>query len=267
MLNWILQKNLTRPTILERLKAVLEKENELYEEVEMIPFSKQLPKINNKTAFPIIYGSTTFMLNAFEDKQLKVGVFYNPATFNMQNYVTRWGDKVLNADGQLLLFGQLNKLNSTANTKWFIRPNDDAKGFSGRVVTYKELIDWSEQICTLQLPDFNATTKVWIAAPKTIQKEWRLFIVDNEIVACSRYMKDGVLNENQDDQPEAMIAFAKTCIATYRLHEVYVMDIAQTEKGFRLIECNCFNGTGFYGHDVGGVVRAINAFIKKDNEN
>lgn len=267
MLNWLLQKNLTKPIILERIKATLKKENESYEELEIIPFSKQLPEIKNKTAFPIIYGSTTFMLNAFEDEQLKTGVFYDPAAFNMQNYVAKWGEKVLNADGQLLPFGQLKNLSSAANTKWFIRPNDDAKGFSGRMATYKELVDWSEQICALQLPDFNATTKVWIAAPKTIQKEWRLFIVDDEIVASSRYMKDGVLNENQDDQPEAMIAFAKTCIATYRLHEVYVMDIAQTVEGFRLIECNCFNGTGFYGHDVETVVSAINTFIKKENEN
>ena len=42
------------------------------------------------------------------------------------------------------------------------------------------------------------------------------------------------------------------------------MDIAQIEDEFKLIECNCFNGTGFYMHDIEGVVRAVNDFVQKN---
>lgn len=267
MINWILQKNLTQPIILNRIKSALIRPDESWEEVEVKPFSNQLPKIKNKNTFPIIYGSTTFMLNAYKNEALKAGVFYQPMTFHMQNYVAKWGDNVLNSDGQLIPFGQLKKLDSDPEKKWFIRPNDDGKDFSGRVDTFKALVNWSAQVCNLHLVDFNETTEVWIAPLKTIKKEWRLFIVDDKIVSSSRYMKNGKLDENGSDAPTAMLDFAKMCISTYRLHDVYVMDIAQIDHTYKLIECNCFNGTGFYGHDIEMIVAAINQLIRKNQNN
>ena len=47
MINWILQKNLTKPEILERIKSVLNGKDEIWEEVEVIPFSNEIPEIEN----------------------------------------------------------------------------------------------------------------------------------------------------------------------------------------------------------------------------
>ena len=99
MINWILQKNLTKPEVLQRIKTALNQENETWEEIEIIPFSKKLPRIKNKAAYPIIYGSTTFMLNAFKHKDYRNGVFYNPETFQMKNYADKWQEDALNHDG------------------------------------------------------------------------------------------------------------------------------------------------------------------------
>ena len=98
MINWILQRNLTRPEILERIKLSLNGKDEIWEEVEVIPFSNEVPKIENKDCFKIIYGSTTFMLNAFKSEELKEGVFFDPVNFQMKNYVDKWKDNVLNSD-------------------------------------------------------------------------------------------------------------------------------------------------------------------------
>jgi len=46
------------------------------------------------------------------------------------------------------------------------------------------------------------------------------------------------------------------------LEEVYVMDIALMEEGYKLIECNCFNGTGFYDHDIEKIIESINEFVR-----
>lgn len=171
MINWILQKNLTKPEILEGIKTVLKQENETWEEIEVIPFSNELPKIKNKDAFNIIYGSTTFMLNAFKDEAYNKGVFYHPATFQMQHYVDKWKGNVLNSDGMLIEFGKIKNVESKSLQQWFIRPNHDGKEFSGRVDSFEELVKWSQQICALDLPDFNTQTAVWIAPPKKIKKE------------------------------------------------------------------------------------------------
>ena len=112
MINWILQKNLTKPEILKRIKTVLDNENETWEEIEVIPFSNKLPKIKNKDAFNIIYGSTTFMLNAFNDEDYRRGVFYHPETFQMKNYVAKWKENVLNSDGRLIEFGNIKSIES-----------------------------------------------------------------------------------------------------------------------------------------------------------
>ena len=166
--------------------------------------------------------------------------------------------------GQLLKFGELSALKSDKDKNWFIRPNHDGKEFSGRVAPSQELVNWSKKICDLNLPDFNNETEVWISEPKEIKKEWRLFIVDDEIVSTCRYMKNGELDVSDTDIPNEMIKFAKARIKEYRLYDVYVMDIAEIEEGYKLIECNCFNGTGFYKHDIEGIVRAVNDFVWKE---
>ncbi len=263
MINWILQKNLTKPEILERIKLVLNGKDEIWEEVEVIPFSNEIPEIKNKNSFKIIYGSTTFMLNAYKDKDLKEGVFFEPIKFQMTNYVDKWKDKVLNSDGQLIEFGKLKEIESEPEKKWFIRPNNDGKEFSGRVDTFKDLKEWSDKVCKLDLPELNKETEVWISEPKEIKKEWRLFVVDNQIVSASRYMNEGELDESADDVPEEMIKFAEERILEYRIEDVYVMDIAEIENEYKLIECNCFNGTGFYKHDIESIIQSVNKMIKK----
>ncbi|WP_425422259.1 ATP-grasp domain-containing protein [Phaeodactylibacter xiamenensis] len=262
MINWILQKNLTKPEIIERIKSALNGENEIWEEVEIIPFSSEIPEVENKDSFKVIYGSTTFMLNAFENEDLKEGVFFDPIKFRMTNYVDKWKDKVLNSDGRLMKFGELGDLESEHKKEWFIRPNNDGKEFSGKVDSLKNLVNWSNKVCQLELPELNRNTEVWISEPKSIKKEWRLFIVDDQIISASRYMNEGVLDESENDVPQEMIDFAQKRINEYRLEDIYVMDIAEIENEFRLIECNCFNGTGFYKHDVEKIIQSVNEFVK-----
>lgn len=261
MINWVLQKNITRPKILEQIKSALQKEKVLWEEVTIVPFSNELPPLKNKATIHIPYGSTTFMLNAYNDERFAKGVFYNPSTFTMSNYVDKWKGHVLNSDGQLMSFGDVKKLNSDGSEKWFVRPNHDGKEFSGKVETRDDLKKWSKKIIQLDLPDFNAQTPIWLSAPKTIKKEWRLFIVDNEIVSTSRYMEKGALNESAIDAPEEMLHFANQRIKEYRLDDVYVMDVAEVEDGFKIIECNCFNGTGFYENNIERIVKAVNQLV------
>lgn len=258
MINWILQKNLTKPEILIRIKNALNESEATWEEIEVIPFSETLPEIKHKNSRHIIYGSTTFMLNSFKDERYKDGVFYDPSTFQMENYVKQWGNHVLNSSGQLVTLGELKGIKSLDSQKWFLRPNHDGKEFSGRVDTFENLKIWSQKIIELDLPDFNSTTEVWISEPIKIEKEWRLFIVDDQIISASRYMENGMLSETNKDIPSEMIRFSEDRIKEYRLSDIYVMDVAAILGGYKIIECNCFNGTGFYQHDIEKIVKTIN---------
>lgn len=266
MINWILQKNLTKPDVLDRIKQAVHQDGEIWEEIEVIPFSKDLPDIQNKAATPVVYGSTTFMLNAFQNENYKRGVFYDPQVFQMKNYVAQWGAHNLNHEGQCILLSQIKSLKSPSDKKWFLRPNDDGKDFNGKVETFEEIVTWADKIIALDLPDFNSSTEIWIAPPQNIFKEWRLFIVDDQIISASKYLEQGELNESATDIPDEMLTFAKARIEEYRLANIYVMDIAQVTDGFKIIECNCFNGTGFYNHDIEKIVVTVNAFLRSKNK-
>jgi len=262
MINWILQKNLTKPEILQTIKNALSGRDENWEEIEVIPFSQELPPLKNPNFTNIIYGSTTLMMNAYRDKDYQSTLFFDVEKFQMKNYVVQWGEHILNHQGQLIKFGELKDFKSDDSRKWFVRPNRDGKEFDGRVDTFDNLKIWSKKVCALHLPELNHETEIWISPPLTIAKEWRLFIVDDNIVSTSRYMLNGELNESTDDIPIQMIDFAKQRIKKYRIADVYVMDIAEVENEFKIIECNCFNGTDFYKHDVGKVVKAVNDYLR-----
>ena len=266
MINWILQKNLTKSEALSRIKLALKEDQEGYEEIEVRPFSNELPEILNRADNLVVYGSTTLMLNAYKDRILKSGVFYDPSRFQMKNYVDKWGENTLNYKGQLIRFGELLDRKLDGAEHLFIRPNHDKKEFGGRVDQITNLRNWAKKIIDLQIPELHENTEIWISKPEDIIKEWRIFIVDNQIVSSSRYLYKGELSESATDAPEEMMDFVKSRLDEYRLADIYVMDIAEIAIGYKIIECNCFNGTGFYQHDIGKIVKSVNDYLRSKNE-
>jgi len=263
MIHWILQKNLIRPQLLEQLLKAIEADGAICQKIQVIPFSEELNLSLKETIQPIFYGSTTLMLNAYKNPQLRKGVFYNPTTFTMSNYVAQWKENTLNCKGKIVQLQEIEQIASKPKQKWFIRPNEDSKTIAGQLKPFDELVAWSRKIIALGLPDLHAESLLWIAPPQPIDKEWRAFIVDKEIVAISRYMNNGHLDISQTDMPTTLLQFIKTQIEVYNLSDVYAIDIAETNKAFKIIECNCFNGTGFYGHNVFAIVGAINDFVRR----
>src|SRR5687768_9032126 len=98
-INWVIQKNLINEQTLQRLREAFRENNIDYEEVFVIPFSQEVPEIENIGAFNIFYGSTTLMLNAFCDPRYSEGVFYHPDRFQMATYLAVWKRYMLNSDG------------------------------------------------------------------------------------------------------------------------------------------------------------------------
>jgi len=264
MINWVLQKNLTKPAILARIKNAAKLSNANWEEIEVVPFSNKLPQLKNISKVNIPYGSTTLMLNAYKDEKFAKGLFYDPSKFQMRNYAQEWNSYMLNSPGVLISFGEFYTLNFDDNKLVFIRPNNDGKEFSGQVLSFTKLKEWSKEVCKLNTLELNKNTQVWISEPKKIEKEWRIFIVDDEIISISRYMLNGQLDESSNDIPVRLIEFIENRIREYRLDDVYVMDVAKSENEFKIIECNCFNGTGFYMNDIEKIVTSINKFLNKN---
>lgn len=153
------------------------------------------------------------------------------ATFLLDNY---------NFKDWYKIFGKENMLNpevqftNTKNINWineemFVRPLEDTKSFNGGIYNSNSI-----------LPDVQC-----IVAPlKQIQKEFRFFVLNGEIIGESQYKMNGELFPSSiiDNQAKE---FAKTMIQKFPFPG-YVIDIALTNNQCNIVELNCFNASGFY---------------------
>lgn len=83
-------------------------------------------------------------------------------------------------------------------------------------------------------------------------------MVDGEIVSGSQYRPTG-----DPYLPDALLAFARQVVSLWTPAPVFVLDIARADRDWKIVECNCFNGSGFYTADVRAVVRAVSAYQER----
>lgn len=55
------------------------------------------------------------------------------------------------------------------------------------------------------------------------------------------------------------MCFAEKAVKTWMPSEVCTIDICRSEDAFKILECNCFNASGFYESDLMGLVAEISA--------
>jgi hypothetical protein len=102
-----------------------------------------------------------------------------------------------------------------------------------------------------------------------IMAEYRLFVVDGEIIAGSLYrafnkskvlpiFTDNTFTHNEINQEDACIKFAKNMLDIYQPAKAFVLDIAITLFGPKIIEVNNINSSGFYASNIEAVVVALN---------
>ncbi|NEX94859.1 ATP-grasp domain-containing protein [Caulobacter sp. 17J65-9] len=99
-----------------------------------------------------------------------------------------------------------------------------------------------------------------VAPPRTIEAEWRFFIVDREVVGCSEYRRWGAPSID-GPVPHAAIMLAADLAELWGPAPVYCLDLAEADGRIGVVEANCFNASRFYGADAHRVLKAVNAFV------
>lgn len=260
-IKWILQKNLTNKDVLREIEEAISLDDAEYDEILVVPFSDEIEYKKKDDECIIFYGSTTLMLNASKDAELSTGVFFNKDSFQIKNYLDKWKEKMLNGDGQIITIEEFITSQYQDNKSFFIRPNEDTKSFSGTVISYSEFKEAAAKFVN-QNPHIQSESLILISEPKEIEKEWRNFIVDGRVIDASRYCINGKLNIDKNDIPLDMIKFSEDCCTQYVPHDIFVMDVALYKGKYYIIECNCFNGTGFYKHDIKKIVMGVDRFLR-----
>lgn len=170
------------------------------------------------------------------------------AVFSLENYNFKDWYEIFGAENMLNYAPQfcLAKDIIWINEEMFVRPFEDTKSFNGGVYNKN----------TLKFDGECVAAKI-----QNIQKEFRFFVLDGKIIASSQYKQNGELYSNHlvDD---GAIDFAKKMIRMFDF-KGYVIDIADVNETYKIVELNCFNASGFYNINLYHFLNEILIFLEK----
>jgi hypothetical protein len=271
---WIVQGNLKNDEGLNKLISVLRDDNYQHQLVRTIPFSNiivdvdldisqydegNIPHLNiQNEANMVTMGSYSLALTA-KEKGWVPGAFVNE-NYEFNKWVSGWGkDHLLNGDAiEDSVANIIDKIPDNAQ-KFFARPSEDTKSFNGTVFERENLIYWLKQVANSNDRfGLGADTSVIVASEKSIEAEYRLFIVDGKVVTGSLYRVNGVVVTSEQIDQKA-IDYAYSMLDIWQPDRAFVLDVALTDNGPKIIEINNINSSGFYKADISKIVESIDA--------
>lgn len=243
-MHWIIQKGIFKALNYERLTDALDRLGLEYTSVE-IPAGTWAPEPDVNPSGPVYVCGAVKLAKIAAQRGWSPGSFLNES-FRFDIWQRHLGAELLSRN---VVLGTLAEIEPRAlagpDGKFFIRPVEDNKAFDGQVIDLETLTAWRRDPAKRAWLDLDV-----VASPvQAIYREYRLFVVRNRVVTGSVYKVGGrpQLRELQDSEVES---YAESILKTWTPAESVVLDVALTEKGFKVIEFNNINSSGFYAADV-----------------
>ena len=202
---------------------------------------------------PVVCYGPGFVTRAVNHPRLRPGLFFDSVKFRWSTYRANWGEAMLARDGCALTLAAAKDALADGSQA-FVRPDADSKAFDGGLYDLAGLTRATEGAA------LAPSVEVVIARPLEVLAEWRLFIVDGEIVAGSEYRRwgrpsfDGTI-------PNAAIELAAAAASRWSPAGVYCLDLATTGDRIGIVEANCFNASRFYAADGDRILKTVNLYV------
>ena len=257
---WIVQTNVepesTSPTLLRTACSV---EGRPFHPITVVPRSPTLPELPDLEGPVVLHGRTTLILRALEHPRWRRGVFFDPERFQHRAYVEGFGDRMLNARARVVSWDRFLAEPRSPDDLIFLKPNDDLKHFTGGVLRFSEHAEIFRALSTGPVA-LSGSAEVVVATPVEVDAEWRLFIVEGRVVTGSMYRPSA-----DSYLPPELVAFAEDAAAGWAPAQVFVLDVGRAEGAWKIVECNCFNGSRFYSADVERLVRMVSELQERSS--
>ncbi len=291
-MHWVLQNNLFNEAGFQRLLDTLERMGISHSLHKVIPFigvlSPPLSKGEDFT-FPdefdenyepdlppgpkIVMGSYSMAIYAAK-KGWTPGAFAND-NHDYSVQVEHWGDAMLNHDARIFPFCEIPKDPAGKRKLFFIRPVADSKCFAGHVCSWSQYQEWRTKILTLGADNggtLEPSTLVMVSPVREIYREYRLWVVDQKVVTASLYKEGGRVIYREVPHNDPVLRYG----SYYTGHPMngrdswvparaFVLDIAETPDGYKILEVNCLNAAGFYAADLQKLVMALEGMNYNEN--
>ena len=181
----------------------------------------------------------------------------NSSEFDFEKWSQGFGfHNLLNEKSKIMKFS--DEINVDYNP-FFIRPCEDNKAFSGQVINKQQFKEWQSVIANIndERSKLNNETMITVAPCQEIIKEARMFVFNGKYVTGS-YYKFGLkvrYEEVSDNDP--IIDYTNEVVSHYQPAKAFVIDIALTDNGYKIIEINNINSVGLYNANVEKFVDAV----------
>lgn len=221
-------------------------DNEIY---RIVPFSHEINPTLPENRIIVPFGCIEFVQEIIKKHGDRALVFYDENIFTNENCLNKWGDLCLNADAKIMTIEEVEKLDP--DKQYFIRPIEDLKTFSGNLFQPGMMKSLIERYAGYEFTELDMQTKVIVAPPKEIKREWRSFIVNGRFISSSLYREGKKHKEDGENIPEDVISFCEKAVAIYNPAKAFALDICQLDDGsYKIIEFGCMHNCGFYSANI-----------------
>lgn len=189
-------------------------------------------------------------------EKLQAGIFYNANNFD-QAYYNQLDLPLLNEDAFFLPIKEHK--NTSFEIPYFIKPSQDLKAFlPGILQPGQTIVNFIENSQHLKQYDHELAL---LSKVKHINKEYRFFIVNEQVITGSQYKDEDTVKYNSFI-PADMLSIAQEYCKLYQPHDIFTMDLAQTPEGVKIVEYNCWNGSGLYHCDKVLLFTTVQDYMK-----
>lgn len=270
MIKWLVQDTARMYSAIENEFTPL---NELGFEVipfGVIPFTNTLTGIDDldPNDFYIIRSGTKVVqildsgvpdnLSFELTERLRNGISYNQQRFD-QAYYSTLDLPLLNSNPLILNLSNEKDLYASFSTEKFVKPSSDLKAFTAGILEAGEVIKFFIEKGYYRSGYTEETALVHDVVE--IDAEYRFICLNGEVITGSMYRKNNQLVLSPEI-PKIVLDTAAEYAKLYEPSDIYTMDLAETPNGIKIVEYNCWNGSGLYKMDIKKLFSTIQEYYK-----
>ena len=216
-----------------------------------------LPKLDGTI---IVHGSLQLAKKVKSETQWNPGVICNLPNFLWLTYAHHFKEKLLNPNWDVTDTQSLIDIASQDKLEpCFVRPNDGGKAFHGTPICGSRVLFLA--IAKSFQRDAKGSVTAIVSPLQTILSEYRMVVINRKVVTGCRYILDDCLDMSPEYPKEAADLAQWVADQDFQPDSAYVVDVAQTPTGYKVIELNAFSTADWYACDVGKIITAIHEFL------
>lgn len=209
----------------------------------------------------LVVGSLAFVKQwAGDNPDLTRWIFRDEKSYDPEVWSEKLGPYYLNHDGVATTVAEYQ---SSDLSDHHIRPRFASKlvGDATRDEETTGLIDIPGFVGSppsLALRNIDLDTAIWVSPVKKILAEVRVWVIHGYVVAASMYRLNGEKHRTTDHTWVERAIFSAQLLHRHWSPGIhYVVDLAQTREGMKVIEYNSIHASGWYAANPEEVVKAF----------